>query len=216
MYLCVDIGTNAIKVLEKSSDGKILRWGILERSKPFHSNIVPLEEKDAAGALKILLDKMRVEAAEAVAVLPDFLTFTMIAENSDPENIPAAPGTFHFQAFPLTPENFFLSAVPKDVIEKYARIFQNLNLKIKSLEMESFVLARVLGKSARPTLIINSRKGFTSLVVAKDGFPDFVSKTDFGIQSGRDVIINKAKEIAEKKSVQKIVAVSPWDIVKSL
>lgn len=217
-HLCVDIGTNLIKVLEKSANGAVLKWGILERkNKQFHSSIVMFEEKDTAQFLQMLLEKMGTVSREVVIVMPDFLYFTMIADNPNPENIPAAPGTFHFQAFEFASRKFFLVAVPKDIVEKYARIFQVLNLKIKSIELESFVLARVLGKEKESALIVNIGNNFSSFIVAQEGFPIFISKTDFGMASGEwDVIINKVKKIAAERKIKKIIAAAPFDALNGI
>lgn len=222
MYLAVDIGTNSIKILEKDDTGKVLKWGRLERKQPFQTNITPLDEKAAVYFSKSLLELMKAESGEAVVVLPDFLFYTMIADDPDIRQIPAAPETFHFQAFALPSlagqaGKFLLVAIPKDIVEKYIGVFSGLGIKIRSIELQGFVLARVFGKSQNPTLVVDIGERRTSFVVAKDGFPNFIARTDFGMASkAPDVIMNKVKEIAGAYDVKNIFYTCPLDIVNGI
>src|SRR3989344_1217895 len=112
-YLCIDIGTGSIKAVEKSADGRILRWGMLEKTDgPLQSSIQPLDEALAIHYLKTLVAEMHTESQDAVVSLPAFEVFTAIAPAVDPQYIPMSPNTFKLEAFPVNNKSFFLAAVP--------------------------------------------------------------------------------------------------------
>lgn len=204
--LFVDIGTNSIKALEKDSEGKILRWGKLERaSKPFHTSIQPMEEKDVIEHLKMLLAKMDALLHGVVVIIPAFLTFTTIAESSHPKHIPAADGTFHFDSVNLAPGAFFLTAVPKDVIEKYGRILGAIGCQSASWESKAAILAKNFDVGKEPVLVVDLDDRSTAFVVAQEGKPVFTEHTDFSQASGTpDVILNKVKNLVAEKKIKNI------------
>ncbi len=206
MYLCIDIGTNSIRVLEKDSSGKISRWGKLERpAKPFHTSISPMEEKDVVEHLGILLAKMNVTPRAAVAYIPAFLTFTAIAESADLNRIPAAPGTFKIDAVGIAPNKFFLTAVPNDVIEKYGRVLGGVGFESASWESKSLILAKNFSNSVESILIVDLDERSTTFVVARNAQPIFVEQTDFTLASDSpDVILNKVKNIVAEKKIKNI------------
>lgn len=206
MSLFIDIGTNSIRVLEKSSNGQVLKWGKLERaSRPFHTSIHPMEEKDVIEHLKILLAKMDALLHGVVVIIPAFLTFTTIAESSDPKHIPAANGTFYFDSIKLAPGAFFLTAVPKDVIEKYGRILGAVGCQSASWELKAVVLAKNFGFAKEPILIVDLDDRSTTFVVVQEGKPIFIEQTDFTLASNSsDVIMNKVKNIVTEKKIKNI------------
>lgn len=228
MYCCINIGTNSIKVLQKDSDGKVLKWGFLERkNKPFHTSILPMDENDVIACLKILLDKMGSEPREAVIAIPAFLTFTTVAGSADPAQIPAAPGTFYLDVIDLGGGTFFLTAVPKDVVEKYGRILGEVGFESARWESESVILARNFGNFPEPTLIVGLDERSTTFVVARNAKPVFVEQTDFSLKDAiphlsessaqnhfaedgyafgkvRDVILNKVKNIITDKKIKNV------------
>lgn len=204
--LFVDIGTNSIKALEKDPEGKISRWGKLERnSKPFHTSISPMDEKDVIEHLKILLAKMGALSHAIVVSIPAFLTFTAIAESADPKHIPAAAGAFQLDSIGLAPGKFFLTAVPRDVIEKYGRILGAVGCQSASWESKAAVLAKNFSVGREPILIVDLDDRSTLLMVAEDGKPVFAEHTDFTQASGApDVIMNKVKNIVTEKKIKNI------------
>src|SRR3989344_1333108 len=122
-YICIDIGTGSIKAVEKDYNGRILSSGSLKRlDKPFHSSIQPLDEEDAASCLRTLLKRMEKRADLAVMSLPAFSVFTALAPAPDPKYIPAAPSIFKMEAVRLSNGQFFLVAIPREIIMKYQNI----------------------------------------------------------------------------------------------
>jgi|GEM_PF-2302084 len=234
-YLAIDIGTGSIKAAEKSPDGEILRWGILERrGRPFHANIQPLSAEDAVKHLRVLLDRMRKQgpltASEVVASVPSFAVFTAFAPEADARYIPAAAGTFELASIKLGEGWNFLYAAPRDLIEKYTRIFSGIGLSLSRLELENVVLAKSLVGVPERVLLVDVGYRSSSFTVAENGLPIFVDRVDFAVASGekseatrgyvRDVIMNKTKEIAANWAVGRIVSTGgpkgAFDIVAGL
>src|SRR3989344_5010771 len=148
MYLCIDIGTNSIKAVEKDPRGIPVKWGILEReNNPFHTSIYNLSEADTIYCLAALLDKMKIDSNDVIASVPSFLTFTAIADTPDFSVIPADSGTFKPFSIPLPNGKYFLAAIPNEVVAKYETIFRASGLNLLKLEPESVALAKNLGSA---------------------------------------------------------------------
>lgn len=204
-YFCVDIGTNSIRAIERSPDGTVLRWGVLERSIPFHMNISKITAGDAGPALSELVGRIGGESMEAIAIIPSFYFFTTVVDSPDPGYIPAEISTYKIRSFLLPDGRYFLAAIPKDVIEEYKKTFVAAGLKLTDWEMESIELAKNFSAVSKRAVIINSDERSTTYVVADKGVPEFVYHSDFSMSSGApDVIMNKAREIALKKGVKTI------------
>lgn len=206
-YLCIDIGTSSIKVLEKDDSGKVLRWGILERpAKPFHSSIQPIDVQDAAGALRDLLLKTGASARSAIMSLPSFYVFTVIANIVDPKLIPANPATYRLEARRLDDGRYFIVAIPKEVSEKYEEIARLCGLNFSGLELESSAIARRFKNNSARRLIVDLGSRSTTFSVTRGGEVEYIFHTDFGGAShALDVIMNKTREIAKEHGVARII-----------
>lgn len=206
-YLCIDIGTSSIKALEKDASGKVLRWGILERrAKPFHSSIQPIDVDDASEVLASLLSRMGVEARSAVMSLPSFYVFTAIADVVDPKLIPAIPSTYRLEAVRLDDGRYFISAIPKEITEKYEEIATACGLRLDRLELESSAIAHRFRNNTQRNLIVDIGSRSTTFSVAHNGSPEYIFHSDFGGASqALDVIMNKTREIAEKQGINQVL-----------
>ncbi len=206
-YLCVDIGTSSIKVLEKTGNGTAVRWGILERrGRPFHTIIQPLDIDDAARNLILLLKTMGTSASDAVASVPGFLALKAIAEVPAPGFIPAPAGTFAMSAVRMDDGKYFLAAIPNAVAEKYAEMFNRAGLRLNAVTLESSALAKELGNGADRTLIVDVGDRATTFTVARDGLVEYFAHTDFAAASGApNVIMEKAEKIASDFRIKGIV-----------
>ena len=217
-YLCIDIGTGSIKAVEKSADGRILRWGMLEKTDgPLQSSIQPLDEALAIHYLKTLVAEMHTESQDAVVSLPAFEVFTAIAPAVDPQYIPMSPNTFKLEAFPVNNKSFFLVAVPKEIIAKYKRIIRNSGLNLVRLELESVAVARVFADLKEPVLVMDVGRRSTAFTLVEKGMVNFLSHTDFALASNaRNVIINKARVLANQRGAKKIVLAPKFAVVNGL
>ncbi len=214
-YLCIDIATNSIRVLEKGANGNILRWGILERNgRVFHSSIQPLDPGDAADALRQLLDKMGIlrqaqdlaTVRSAIFSVPSFCVFTATSDIVDPNLVPAVPGAYKLEASKLSNGRYFLVAVPEDITEKYQEICRLTGLRLERLEPESAAIARGFSKKPGRVMVVDVDHRLTTFTIIHGGAVEYVSHTDFGGASeALNVIMDKTREIAEKKSVRNVL-----------
>ncbi len=206
-YLCINIATNSIRVLEKDAAGKVIRWGILERDGlAFHSSIRPIDPADAAVALRQLLDQMKVSAGLAVFSVPSFYVFTAVSDIVDPKLIPAVPGAYRLEAKQLKDDRYFIIAWPTEIVEKYREICRLAGLRLENLELESSAIAERLEGVSRRTLVVDTDRRLTTFSVVDGGRVEYIFHTDFGDASvAANVIMNKTKEIAGKKSVRDVL-----------
>ncbi len=206
-YLAVDIGTSSIKAVEKSADGAVLRWGILERrNKPFHTGITRMDPADVSKNLADLIAAMGATTRRAVASVPAFLAITVTAEAPDAKYVPASAGTFAFSSAQLG-EKYFLAAIPNAVAELYSAIFFKAGLLLESVTLESSAVAAHLGKAIELTLIVDIGDRSTTFTVASEGVARYVAQTDFAVASNApNVIMEKAKKIAADFNISNTVS----------
>ncbi len=204
-YIAIDIGTTAIKAVEKNDAGRPLRWGILEKpGEPLHTNIRPFDPRVVGGYLRQLVRKMGAETTTAVASVPAFLTITALADFPDERFVPAAPGSFRLSVSQLPDGRFFLRALPNDVMERYEKAFEVAGLELKHLEMESFAAANLLADGPGRTLIADIGKRATTFTVAENRRVIFTKHSDFALASNApDVILEEADNIAKRYGVKR-------------
>ncbi|TSC82706.1 MAG: hypothetical protein G01um101419_491, partial [Parcubacteria group bacterium Gr01-1014_19] len=156
-YLCIDIGTNSIRVLEKDSLGRVSQWGILERSdRVFHSSIQPMRPEDVALSLRRLLAKMPVGSGEAVMSVAPFYVFTVVSDTVDPLLIPACSGAYKIQGVYLRDGRYFFGAIPRDIARVYQEVADLAGLSLLRLELASFALAEQFKGVKGKILIVDS------------------------------------------------------------
>ncbi len=74
-----------------------------------------------------------------------------------------------------------LTAAPKNLVEKYIRIFKAAGLKLLSLETEAFALERSLGgNSSQPVMIIDIGSVSSDVVIIDRGVPILTRSIDTG------------------------------------
>lgn len=217
-YLCIDIGTVSIKAAEKDFSGRILKGGSLKRlDRPFHTNILSLDEAGTIQCLKALLTRMESGTYLAVASLPAFYAFTTVAPILDPKYIPAQPAIYKMDAIRLEDGKYFLVAIPREIIEKYKRIFKAVGLKLVRLELESFALARTHGLSSEPSIIIDVGERSTTFTIAKNGRAELISQTDFSLASqAPNVILEKARNLALSRNIRNVIKARNFSVVDGL
>ncbi len=211
--LGVDIGTNSIKIAEVVPQGETFRlknygmlesFGYLERSnEAIQTSTLKLSEDNAAGYLKLLLSRARINGREAVASIPSFIAFSTLLEvppMSDHEiskfmelqgkqyiPLPLSQVAFEWQKVGERKEEngsvkyqIFVVSVPNEQLEKYQKIFSVAGLKLAAVEIEGTSLARTLTSGTpNPVLIVDIGSRSTSFSVAANGFLKLSSQTDF-------------------------------------
>lgn len=198
MYLAVDIGTSSIKIIEKDDQGTAIRWGILARkNKPFHTSIQRIDIEDVARNLKQLLFSMGTTATSAVAAIPAFLAFTLVAEAPEDKYIPAVSGTFTMSVVPLSVGRYFLAAIPNRIAEIYSEIFYQAGLRLEKIQLESSALAQHFSMKEQSILVVDIGDRSTTFTVAANGLVQYIAQTDFAMASNSpNVIMERAKKIA--------------------
>lgn len=174
--------------------GEFRMPGSKQKENIIYKSSLELEDKELANILKDLIRASQVESREAtfsVSVFSSFFTLIDLPMMSEKELAQA----ISFQARKYIPvpisevvldwsivENkksgdqssaiqVILVAVPKEVVNKYARIAEMADIQLKALEMETFSLARALIKKNEKniTLIVDLGAGNTNVCIVDGG-----------------------------------------------
>ena len=153
--------------------------------------------------LKTLMRKMNARPARIVASVPSFSVFTTVIELpkmsreeaarampfQSAQYIPAPVATVSIEWVPVGErelangthmQQFFLSSMPLELIEKYRAVFRSAGLPLYALEVEDSARARALSvMSDEPALILDIGSRSTSISIAAGGLLYAVSQTDF-------------------------------------
>ncbi len=193
--------------MEKDSLGKVLQWGILERSgRVLHSTIQPMRPVDVSLLLGRLLAEMSVQSRGAVMSVAPFYVFTVVSDTIDPLLVPARPGAYKIQGVYLKDGRYFFGAIPRDVQRLYKEVADLAGLRLVRLELASFALADQFQKKRGKMLIVDSDHRCTTYTEIKDGVISYIFRTDLGSDSGVEgVIMNTAKEIAATRGIDQLI-----------
>lgn len=104
------------------------------------------------------------------------------------EGVAAAPATASGPAAdeppgktPRPTQEVFLTAAPRDLVQRYAAVFERLNTTLTALEVESFPLARsLLREDRRPTLLVDFGNRTTSYSIVERGYLRLNQAVDIG------------------------------------
>lgn len=78
-------------------------------------------------------------------------------------------------------QEIFLTAAPKDLVQRYSAVVERLNLRLVALEVESFPLSRsLLGESTDPILLVDMGDRATSFSVVDRGYLRLNQSVDVG------------------------------------
>ncbi len=92
------------------------------------------------------------------------------------------------------PVPVFITAAPKDVVERYIAVFEKLEITLLSLEVETFSLARALLQSnADAALLVDFGSRATTFHIIEGGIPRVSHTIDFG---GYDITKNLAGSLS--------------------
>jgi type IV pilus assembly protein PilM len=82
---------------------------------------------------------------------------------------------------PRTQQEVFLTAAPKDLVQRYSQVVERLGLRLVALEIESFPLARsLIEDEARPVLIVDIGDRATTFSVVSKGYLRLNQSVDIG------------------------------------
>lgn len=238
--LGIDIGTTSIKIVEFQQNGKSFKlenygeYRLLSlRQKPLliESSSFFIFEEDLSNTIKKILREANIKERKAIFSFPIFSSFFTVIEfpMMDFEEI---PGAVNFQAHQYIPiplsevildwqiieEDSYnkerikvlLVAVPKDIIEKYKKLAEDCNLRLKTLEIESFSLVRSLIKKEKDSFIIIDIGGRTSSITIIDkGIIRISHSLDFcgfnltkAISKKLNISLERSEELKKKKGIK--------------
>jgi len=205
--LGIDIGTTSIKVVElahRSGVAKLESYGILENyahleriNEAIQTSNFKIVEKTTAQYLSNLLKQSKIKSREANVSLPSFYTYMNLIELPilGKKEIEKA---IYYQAKQYVPVSFseiildwqivkqtdtriyvLLSAVPKDIIERYTTIGRLAGVKIKTMELEIVSQVRSLLKNEKGLVAVVDVGGrATSICIVDEGIPQIMRTID--------------------------------------
>ena len=184
---------------ELETYGEISTIGYVERlNESFQSTSLKSLETINREMLKLVLDEAKTNTKNVVMAIPIFSSFTSIIEMPEMEEkelnqavefesrkyipIPSTEVLLDCKVIDsgmikddnsgktFKGKRILLIAVPKEVINKYIRIAESLNLKVDALELESFSFARSLALGeTEPVCVLDIGARATSFTVIDKG-----------------------------------------------
>ena len=97
-------------------------------------------------------------------------------------------------------QKILLTGAPNSLVKKYVEIFKLANLKLVSLETESFALVRsLIGNDASPAFIVNLGSVSSTITIVENGIPVLNRSIDIG---GKNVttLIAKSLNVSEERA----------------
>ncbi len=203
----------AAEVRRGSKGPSVVNYGLLESSgylaranQALQTSGLKIFEEGAVEMLKALIGEMGSSATDAVASIPPFEAFTTLLDfpAMKPEEIQQA---IVYQArqyvpFPIDQvaldwmkvadytddkgfahQKILLVSVPQEEIKKYQRIFQKAGLTLKTLELESLSIARLLGGDPVSSIIVDIGSRSTNIVFLERGIMAWGAQSDFAAAS---------------------------------
>jgi len=205
--LGIDIGTTSIKVVElvyKGGKAKLEGYGILENyahlervNEAIQTSNFKIVEKTTAGYLSNLLKKSKISSREANVSLPSFYTYMNLIElpilgkkeiekaiyYQAKQYVPVSLNDIilDWQIVKQTDNRMFvlLSAVPKDIIERYTTIGRLAGVKIKTMELEIISEVRSILKNEKGLVAVVDIGGrASSICIVDEGIPQIMRTID--------------------------------------
>jgi type IV pilus assembly protein PilM len=193
----LDIGLSSIKVValdHHKKPPKLVSLGSIAAPTPGMSSEADLDLEAVANSIKKLLSATKIEEKEIIAALPESKVFTRVIDDlpylsdselpsaikyASEEFIPMsiAEVSLNWQILYRDKENkgrtiAFVVASPKNIVNKYLKVFSMVGLKPKALETEIIAATRALvGNNAfsPTTLVIQMGSTTTDFAVVSQG-----------------------------------------------
>lgn len=219
--------------LVMSNYGLLEATGYLTRSnEALQTSSLKVVEKEVAEKLQILLREMKPRTRQAIGSVPLFLVFSTILEVPLLDYKETAK-IVSFQAKQYLPvpvsemildwwrtgefenqrgqpfQRILIVAIPREVVEKYKRIFRLADLRLAALEVESVALNRVLGTAAgAATAIVDIGAESTSVAISEKGELKYNGQFDYGglsltyaVARSLDIAVRRAEELKKRRGL---------------
>ncbi len=229
----------AVEVVDKGGKPMLKNYGILKSrghldrlNNAIQTSSLKILDTETIRLLRLLLDEMNPSTNEVTASLPAFSAFTALLDiplMSREETLQAMQYQVkQFVPLPLaevaidwipvgqykddkgaSKQQVFLISIPMGQIESYRNIFQGAGLTLKTLEIETLSLARVLtAKDPTTSLIIDIGARSTAIGVAKNGLLMHNAHTDFAgsaltqaISRGLGMNVHRAEDMKLQRGI---------------
>ncbi len=192
-YLGVDIGTLSIKIMELSDENgrpKLQNYAILSNYNLIENKTPKIFGGEAPLMLRRLLKESGITAEEVNMSAPIFSSFLTVME-LPPMSTSEISSAIQFEAKKYIPVpldsvlvdwsvigsapdkiSILLIAIPKDLVNEYAAIVREVDLKLVNLELETMSAARALiGNDPVPAILVDVGSRDTTISVVDGGRP---------------------------------------------
>ncbi len=204
-FIGIDLGSTSIKIVELKKEKDQLRlvnYGFSENTNPVKIEQVK-DIKPIVKTIKKIQRKAHIKGIEAYTALPTFSVFTSVLNLSNvlAKDIPSAVHWEAKKVIPLPLEDMILdwkqidsinkkgpsnvrvllTGAPKLLVRKYISIFKETNIRLKSMETETFSLIRSLVGNDKTTLmIVEIGASTTDVTIIDKGIPMLSRSIDVG------------------------------------
>ncbi|MDP1706485.1 MAG: type IV pilus assembly protein PilM [bacterium] len=233
------VSLKAIELEKQGKDLMMTNYGILETTgyltrsnEALQTSSLKIVEKEVAEKLKTLLREMKPKTQQAIGAIPLFSVFSTTLEvpfldYKETEKI------INFQAKQYLPvpvsemtldwwrtgefenqrgqrfQRILVTAIPREVVEKYKRIFKMAGLRLVALEVESVALNRSLSSAdGSPVAIIDIGAESTSVAISEKGELRHNGQFDYGglsltyaIARSLDISNRRAEELKRRRGL---------------
>lgn len=206
-------------------------------NRAIQTSSLKIVEKEAVYILKAILKEMKPRARQAIISIPSFVTYTVSLDMPVLSREETAK-SIKFQARQQMPVNvselsidwiktgefksasvggqresltqrIMLIGFPKEIIEKYKKIFKQLPVSLMEMEYESFALTRALTTSDDAvTMIIDIGAESTNVVFAEGGKWEYNAQVDYGgvyltqaLSRGLGVSVSRAEILKKRRGL---------------
>jgi type IV pilus assembly protein PilM len=208
-------------------------YGHFERANNvIQANALKISETEVTALLRTMLKQVRFSAKAAIASIPSFASFiTLIEMPSMSQDETEKAMTFQIrQSVPLplseiavdwirvgekTDENGFskqqilLIAIPNETISRYKKVFKNVGLSLKALEIENLAFTRaIIGGDKTPTLVVDMGAHSTNISIVDQGFLKHNTQIDYAgdtltqaIAKGLGISYKRAEELKKQRGI---------------
>ncbi len=199
-----------VEIEEGSQLPRVINYALVESQASltrantvFQTSTLKLFDEQIAELLKVTLKKMRPKATDVVASLPGFSAFITVLNFPQMSN-DELTNAMAFQARQYIPlplsevaldwqkigeytddqgfkfQQVLLISVPQEQIRKYQKMFKEVGLRLRVLEVEGLGLARsLIGTDPTPSFIVDIGSRSTVIAIVDQGQLKFSAQTDF-------------------------------------
>jgi type IV pilus assembly protein PilM len=217
-FIGIDLGSTSIKIVElrKEKDQlRLVNYGFSENTQPIKIEQIK-DIKPIAKIIKKIQRKSHIRGVEAYTALPTFSVFTSVLNLSNvlAKDIPSAVHWEAKKVIPLPLEDMILdwkqidmpnkkgpsnvrvllTGAPKPLVRKYISIFKETDIRLKSMETETFSLIRSLvGNDKSTIMIVEIGASTTDVTIIDKGIPMLSRSIDVGGDTITKTLSNRLK-----------------------